>query len=325
MNPPKPNPPKPNPPKPNLPKPNSRDVRLIATYSGRHAIRGGTGLVFVVVLLLGGLFIAHLIMTPLEQIRIQAKREGQAVTDEQILAEIKRNARPLVGWVVGGRQSDEPDDREAEVAKEEWVDYLLEDQPALLTAVVLVLLYCTPFFVILGAFNLFSGDIQSRGLRYLLLRTERSNIFFGRYLGTVVFTIILFGLLFGVIIGYMGLKLDVYSWPALLFWGLRAWLAVTVLTFPYAALAAWISSAVDSPFGSLVISNLLVGSIPLFALLGKSNFEWLTYIVYLIPWGTTNGLLHYDLNRVVATIGASAIYSVVFLAFGYRYFAKRDL
>ena len=45
-----------------------------------------------------------------------------------------------------------------------------------------------PFVISFLAFNQISGDVQNHGLRYLLLRTARCNIFFGRFIGTVLFS-----------------------------------------------------------------------------------------------------------------------------------------
>jgi hypothetical protein len=90
-------------------------------------------------------------------------------------------------------------------------------------------------------------------------------------------------------------------------------------------LCSWISAAFDSPFGSLVICQLVVGAVPLFALIGRHTWEPLAAINYALPWGVQHYLLHPDALLTAGAAAACLGYTAAFLGLGYRHFSKRDL
>lgn len=306
---------------------NARHLRLISVYSSRHAIRGGTGLVFVLLTLIAGLLVAHSIITPVEQYKLQMEKRNVDVSEEEIVERLVDFGRPGVEFVLGGIHLDEDDPSYDEVKKEKerWASFLLEERPALLSAVLLLMIFMMPGISAVGAFNQFSGDVQSRGLRYQLLRTERANIFFGRYLGTAIFTALVVIFLITVITVYLGLKLDLYSWKDLIICSLHGVLALTVVILPYVALCTWISSAIDSPIASLVICMLILWAVPLFSLIGRNTWEPARHVIYLLPWGVQNHLLHPDGLNFLGSAAACLAYTAFFLTIGYWRFSKRDL
>lgn len=305
-----------------------RHMQLISLYSTRYAVRGGTGLVFIMLVLLCGLMTAHLIITPVEQTREASREYGVSEEDysnEDIVNELIEVARPVVEWVLTEEKTSTEEEEEDEEAGREWTSFLLDENPALLSAVLLIMLFASPFLVTMGAFNQFSGDVQTRGIRYQLLRAERTNIFFGRFLGAALFTILVMALLIAIISLYIGLKLQIYEMGALVGWSLRGFLALSLVCLPYVALCAWISSAIDSPFGSLTISSVIVGAVPLFALIGRHTWEPMAYVNYLLPWGVQNHLLHPSSLHLVGSVAACLGYTALFLLLGHRHFSKRDL
>lgn len=311
---------------------NFHHLKLISTYAARYAIRGGTGLVFVILALSCGLLMAHFILSPVEQVKEKNRAEGLEMKDEDIVKNLIDIARPVVVWVIGGASSKDaseegmPDTKDENgTSATEWASYLLDEKPALLSAVLLLMLFASPFLVALGAFNQFSGDVQTKGLRYQLLRTERTNIFFGRFLGTALYTVLVMALLISIIVLYLGLKINIYGWGALIVWSLRGLLALGIVCLPYVALCSWMSSMIDSPFGSLTINTLIVGAVPLFAFLGKNTWEPVAYVNYALPWGVQNYLLHPSTGSFLGAIAACCGYTLVFLFLGHRYFVKRDL
>ena len=152
-------------------------IRLIALYSMRFAMRTGGGIVFIMVLLTVGFSIASLFISPVE---VMLSKAG--VSTAETLAETYRQIstsdtiKSAVSWITG-----------ADPAQS---SYLITEKPALLSAILLFLLMFIPYTTCLGAFNQTAGDIGNRGFRYLLLRTERRNIFFGLFVGAVTFTVI---------------------------------------------------------------------------------------------------------------------------------------
>lgn len=306
---------------------NARHLRLVSTYSTRYAVRGGTGLVFLLIVLTFGLIAAGAIITPVEEWkRAEEKRTGMDIDMGEYVSYLLDQARPLIEWAIGDpKATPSPGDSGQPEEVREWASYLLDRRPALLSAVLLILIFALPFLVVTGAFNQYSGDIATRGIRYQLLRTERANIYFGRFIGTVLYSALTMAVLVMTIVAYMGLRLGIYAWPDLLLWGLWGFLGLTILCMPYVALCGWISGVIDSAFGSLTISAILVGGVPLAALIGRAAWEPAGNLIYLLPWGIHNNILHYELATVVLAVLACFGYTAFFLALGYRHFARRDL
>lgn len=301
-----------------------RHLTLVSLYSARHAVRGGTGLVFAVVTLFFGLITASVLLD-----NIEAGRKALQMSRADLVRDLVKFARPAVEWAIGGGAGDGEPASEKERAERDgarrWAAYLLDEQPALLSAIWLILVLGLPFLVALGSFNQLSGDVQSKGIRYQLLRTDRSNIIFGRFLGTLGFTLAVLLVVVLTIGLYTGLKFGLYEGKAVTLWSLRAALALAVMAIPYVALCSWISAAIDSPFASLTLCHLVIGGVPLLALIGRSSWKPLAAVNYALPWALQNQLLHPDALHVAGAAAACLGYAAVFLALGYFHFSRRDL
>lgn len=290
-------------------------VSLIARYWMRFSMRTGGGLMTVLVALITGLSIGAMFTTPIESLMSTSTEVGH--TPEEAASTVDRISRSqevskVVEWVTD--------------SKESQVVYLLRSQPAIISAMLLAMLMSFPFVFCLGGFNQTSGDIGNRGLRYLLLRTERPNIFMGRFLGTLGFLAISIGLLVAVLVIYVGAKFNIYPAMDLFLWGLQGFVALMLLALPYVAMCAWISALMDSPFGSLSICLLLTGfPIAFLKMLNfatKSKADWLDR---LLPWGWKYDLLAGDLGTRLLAYAAMLGFTGFFLAIGLRGFRRRDL
>jgi len=323
---------------------NARHIGLIALHWSRHAVRGGAGLVYLMIALVFGLTVAHAVIMPVEQLMAMQKRETGRVDPNGVNSVIVSVGRPIAGFVLGIKsigESSGPDAPPAgpgpanpfggvtaqagDVELDAWTSYLLETRPALLSAIFLILVFGMPFAISFLAFNQVTGDIQSHGLRYLLLRTERGNIYFGRFLGTAAFSTAVMAILIATITLYLGLRVRIYPAAALTAWALRGFLALSFLMLPYIAVCSIISASVDSPFLSLVLAKLTIGGVLLFAVLGGLKWEGLRLVKYALPWGWQNHLLHPEPSHWLAAGLACLVYMVVFLALGYIRFETRDL
>jgi hypothetical protein len=295
-------------------------VRLVARFWSRFALRTGGGLVFLLLLTVTGLSVAAAFITPLEEItkskelREASREQGRELDAGALIDEGAKSeqVRDVVGWITSGDKAQ--------------TDYLLQTNPALLSAILLVLFIIVPFLTCFGGFNQTSGDIQNRGLRYLLLRTERSNIFFGRFLGATAFTLIYLGVVMLLIVLYIGLKLKIYGFSALFGWGLQGYVALVFLTLPYLALCSWISAGIDSPMGSLVICLLLAG-IPMALMMALGAVFRVDYdaMVRVLPWGWKYDLLHGEVGRRLLAMFMMLLFTGLFLLIGLRTFHRRDL
>jgi ABC-type transport system involved in multi-copper enzyme maturation permease subunit len=303
-------------------------LRLIAWHYARHNIRGGTGLMYTLVLLTTGLLIAAVPIMILEELKRAQERERKLDNPEfrKLQREFNKRlvekfaedvGRPVARWAT---------DNDNELA-----DYLVMEKPAMISAILMILMVALPIIVCLGSFNQFSGDIQHKGLRYLLLRTERTNIYLGRFVGTVLFTAALLALLFLVLFLYLAFKADFYDRGKMGVWLLQGYGALLLFSLPYIAMCSWISALIDSPFGALAISELITIFIPIFVLLGVMMLkesglgDGFKYVGYLQPWPLKYQLFHPNPLHVLGASAAILGYTVLFGWLGLRTFQTRDL
>jgi ABC-2 type transport system permease protein len=301
-------------------------LKLIGAHSLRHGIRGGAGLVSIALTLLVGLGLAQCAIGPLESINKGLDRAEQAMeeehgktisTEQRAIAQEKLNSQVIgvagkaINWAI------EP--------SESQLDYLVHEKPAMVSALLVLMFLATPFFACLGGFNQTSGDIGTKGLRFLLLRTERPNIFIGRFIGTFLFSAAVNLLLFAILALYMAAKVKVHSPGDMVMWTMQGYLRMMILTLPYIALCAWISSAIDSPFASLFISLMLVYMIPIFIGQAANLNEAIGYGQYVTPWGFKYWLLEPLGGKFFGGVAVMFGFTALFLKLGISGFGKRDL
>jgi hypothetical protein len=301
---------------------NARQIGLICRYSIRHSLRSGSAVVFMLLTVFFGLITANAIIAPFELARSGVAGANPASVEQNLVS----LAQPAVEWVIAPHRSADPQKQQAaEERTRRWADYLLHERPALLSAIFLVLLFGMPLVIPFGAFNQTAGDIGNRSLRYVLLRTERSNIFFGRLLATMALTVAVQALVIVTIALYLWLKVGVYGGAEIATWSVRGFLAIAVAGLPYVAVCAWISAARDSALTSLVLANALIGGVLLAPAIAAFSWEPARYAIYLLPWGVQNSLLAPGAGTVGAALGACMVYVAVFAWLGAVTFGRRDL
>jgi ABC-type transport system involved in multi-copper enzyme maturation permease subunit len=319
---------------------NARHIGLISLYWSRYIVRSGAGLVYLLIALIFGLSVAQIIIMPVEQLMNTQRRQMGQVDPEAVRGRIISTGQPITQFVLGIRSMQEivkqsaPDyggppmrgsPRADRGSLDPWTSFLMKDRPALLSAIFLVLVFGMPFAIPFLAFNQVTGDIQHHGLRYLLLRTERGNIYFGRFLGTTAFSTAVMALIVAIITLYLGLKVRIYPAGALTLWAVHGFLVLSLLMVPYIAMCSIVSVSVDSPFFSLVLANLIISGVLLFAVVGGLKWQVVKLVKYLLPWGWQNYLLHPSPSLLLAAVAACFLYTAVFLILGYARFETRDL
>lgn len=296
---------------------NLRHIRLIAAAAIPSSLRGGTGIVYAMLTITVGLTLSNMILDGVANFGI-----------DKVLTYIEKGLNTFLFMItLEGTVGDATDPAQLERMRglQEWGAYLLQQKPALLSAIFVLQLILVPLFVAAGSFNQLAGDLQHGAVRYQLLRTSRLSLFLGRFLGSAIFTALLMTILSACVVIYMGLKLDLYEWGPLIAWGVRGLLILVVASLPYVAFCSWISASVNSPFTSLVLTNLTIPAHPFVALLAMSAWEPLGKLIFLMPWGIQHWLFHPDPWIVLATAAGCLGYTALFLFIGYRAFRKRDL
>ena len=318
-------------------------IRLISLYWSRYVMRSGSGLVYLLIALIFGLSVAHILIMPVELLIKQQKQKTGQMNPQEVRNKIIYIGQPIAQWVLGLKSMKEivqenavpqrnfpnnPADRDmgiSNIGLDPWISFLLEKRPALLSAIFLVLLFGMPFVISFLAYNQVSGDIQSHGLRYLLLRTERRNIYFGRFLGTVIFSTVVIAIIVATITFYLGMKTRIYPAQPLVGWAVHGFLALSILMVPYIAVCSMISASVDSPFLSLVLAKLIIAGTLILALAGGIAWKPAKYLLYSLPWGLQSHLLHPAPTHWLGAALACMAYAAVFLMAGYYRFEKRDI
>ncbi|MDT8301457.1 MAG: ABC transporter permease subunit [Sedimentisphaerales bacterium] len=325
----------------NLKTINITHIRLISLYWSRFAVRSGSGLVYLMIALVFGLSVAHIIIMPVERLMALQKKQTGQTNPQAINKAILDIGQPIIQFVLGIKtfeqvakeaavtQMSPPIDTSTSAQStpgyDPWTDFLIQKKPALLSVIFLILIFGMPFVISFLAFNQISGDIQNHGLRYLLLRTERCNIFFGRFIGTALFSTAVMAIIIATITFYLGMKTRLYPAPDLTIWALQGFLALSILMVPYIAVCSLISASVNSPFLSLVLAKVIIAGVLLTAILGSFAWKPAKYILYALPWGWQNNLLHPALAHWLVAVFASLAYTAFFLALGYIRFETRDL
>jgi ABC-type transport system involved in multi-copper enzyme maturation permease subunit len=297
-------------------------LRLIASHSVRHGIRGGAGLVAVFLTLVVGLVLSGIVLDPLstidDQVDRTAARMHEQISDadrarihDEITASVIKVGGKAINWAI------EPSDN--------TLDYLTVERPVIISAILVLLMLVTPFLACLAGFNQTAGDISTKGLRFILIRTERPNIFIGRFLGTYVFMALVFLLLFIIVGVYTGLKVHVHPTGEMIAWLFQGYLRLMLLGLPYIALCAFVSCAIDSAFGSLCIALLIAYFVPLLVSVGSGINAGVKYLGYITPWGFKYWLLEPFGLKFLGGIAAMLGFTVLLLWAGLRHFSKRDL
>jgi ABC-2 type transport system permease protein len=297
-------------------------LKLIARHSVRHGIRGGAGLVAVFMTLVVGLIMATIVLGPLETIGEATERAesrmGQRLSDEErarfreeLNEKVIEAGGKAIKWAI------EPSD--------ETLDYLAVQKPVTVSAILVLLMLVTPFLSCLAGFNQTAGDISTKGLRFLLIRTERPNIFIGRFLGTYLFSALTFLITFLILAIYMAIKIKVHSAGDMVPWLLQGYLRLMLFSLPYVALCALISCAIDSSFGSLAISLLIAYFVPMLVAIASGINAGARYLGYITPWGFKYWLLEPLGPKFFGGIAAMIGFTVLLLWAGLAHFSKRDL
>jgi ABC-type transport system involved in multi-copper enzyme maturation permease subunit len=325
----------------NLKTINIAHIRLISLYWSRFAVRSGSGLVYLMIALVFGLSVAHIIIMPVERLMALQKKQTGQTNPQAINKAIIDIGQPIIQFVLGIKtfeqvakeaavtQMSPPNDISTSAQStpgfDPWTDFLIEKKPALLSVIFLILIFGMPFVISFLAFNQISGDVQNHGLRYLLLRTERCNIFFGRFIGTALFSTVVMAIIIATITFYLGMKTRLYPVPDLAIWAVQGFLALAILMIPYIAVCSLISASVNSPFLSLVLAKVVIAGVLLTAILGSFAWKPAKYILYALPWGWQNNLIHPAPAHWLGAVLASLAYTAFFLTLGYIRFETRDL
>jgi ABC-2 type transport system permease protein len=209
----------------------------------------------------------------------------------------------------------------------------LSELPLLVPLVFRVTLFFLPLYVTLLGFDQLSAEVGSKSVRYLVFRSRRASILFGKFLAHAL---VLLGLLLVVevglfLVGGMGRPLpDPAAYGSAL---LRFWIAAAALALAYLALTTLASAVTTTPAGSLFCNiGLLLGLWVLDVVGSRAAFvhrlggaaSWMESLRWLSPSAYASGLLG-PASATLGSITAYAVFGALFLAAAWATFRVRDV
>jgi ABC-type transport system involved in multi-copper enzyme maturation permease subunit len=321
---------------------------LIAWQGIKQVLRSPAGVVLCLTFMIVGLFTAQLLLFPIEFVGKQGERMGIEMDRETTMEQIESAIVPLLGRIlkrvtnepveerggagqflpleeqeppVPGEEENQPGGADAE----QWAYYLVRNKPAFLSVLFLIFCLILPSIVIFSGFNQIAADTKNKGLRYILMRTNRQSIYFGKYLSSIAVTVMLLVILFISIIFYVRVKLNIYPLYTTLSWGLRALLSFTAIALPYIAISLAFSGMINSGAGALGASLGVLILLPLLARLVGAAWEPLNLIHLALPYKVSFFLFHPKAGYVALSLLGLFGYTGAYLFLGFLYFRRRDL
>ena len=217
----------------------------------------------------------------------------------------------------------------------------LKQVPLVVIVVFKITLFFLPAYIVLIAFDVISGEVGPRSIRYLTIRARRSSILFGKYVGQAI---VLLALVLAVDLGiflYAKVTNPDFGWGLLAVTLIKFWLVAIVYSLAYLALTVLCSALFKQWVLSLVFNFFLLFTFWLVNLISFAGIkrEMLTtglpgpeqitspiaYIRYLTPSYYSNGLLNPALKTFAISGGAYAAFTVLFLLAAYAVFRARDV
>jgi hypothetical protein len=290
-------------------------VLLIANASIRQALRGASGVLFILSVWAAGLLAAQILFWPVTLLQAQA-RPGTVLSAREVLEQLNTFLLPLLSRLLAAAPGH---------ASETWAEYLLVGRPGFLSLLFLVYSFLTPVIVAFVGSSQIASDTRNKGLRFLLLRTTRRDIFFGKLLGSAAVAAMALLALILAAIAHLQLRIAVYSLGPVIVWGLWGAAAFAILAFPYVSLSLAFSGIIDSGAGAFFSCMGAMVGIPVLGLALARLWQPLGAIAYVMPYRVA--LLLFSKSPGIVALSALALagYAAAYAALGYFLFRRRDL
>jgi len=308
----------------------ARHFRLLSWSMFTGTLRSGPGILCLILTLLVGLGTAAVVLEPMDMMLAANERDHLPADQAGVMRTLVQFSTPMVSWLVAGHLNETAGQKLTPAQQsdaDQWAHYLLQDRPAPLSAVYMILCFSLPFLIALGAFDQVSSDINARRLRFLLPRAQRATIFLGRACGMMLFMALLLAVVMAIIATYLASSLPLYPLGSVIGWSVRCYLMLVAAAIPAVALCSLISASVSSAFASLALCNTVFCVVPLAPLVIRlaSGTTWSSLITWLLPLPFQLQLFHFSPWHVAAAILGCLAYAAGYLLLGLWIFGRRDL
>lgn len=187
----------------------------------------------------------------------------------------------------------------------------------------LVALVINPLVSILATFDQTGGDISTRHIRYLLLRTDRRSLYWGKVLGATIYYAVGIGILVAIVGGF-GIATGAMPASELLYL-VRMWITLSLAAVPFIALNAFSNALIGSAGGAFGITFGYYAVVWLISSVGSWVNDSVGMLEYLSPSAMKYSLAADDF----AVVGKAALHmgviAVIALFLGHVLFQRRDV
>ncbi|MBX2835565.1 MAG: ABC transporter permease [Gammaproteobacteria bacterium] len=188
----------------------------------------------------------------------------------------------------------------------------------------LIALYLLPFFAVIISADQMASDKVRGTLRYLLLRTSRTELYFGRFLGQSVLMLLLVTVTLASVLALIGyynperVSLAVKDLPLILF---HIWLVL----LPFVAMMALLSLLASSARQAIVywiivwiVATLVIGYV-------QRKYGPFPLLDWLLPGSQISSLIKHFSTQAMVLAAIPILHTLVLLAFGWWSVNRRDL
>ncbi len=310
-------------------------VVLVMMQSIRQTLRGVQGVLFPLVALVICFTTVGILIAVAQGVQNYAETEGgmNRSQSDRLMRDvvIKQAAYGFFVWLFDDQSQAAPNGPPAKTiaytppARDAWADYVTSEKPALLSLIFAVMMTLFPILSSFLAFNQISEDARRKGFRYLLLRTTRSSIFFGKFLAALAIIIPIIVLTVAAVAFFVLISYPFYPVAAVVSWSLWAIVMIFLVSAPSVAFCLLLSALINSGFGSLAAGALTLGFFPLIARLLKDSAGFLVFLQYLLPQKVAYFLMNPRWWVVLLAAVGCVAYVAVYSAGGYFYFKRKSL
>ena len=293
---------------------NWRQVGFMTLADLRRTLRGGSGLFFLMVIILVGWILLAIVTNPLDRLILEEGESGSLshATPALITQQIAVFFGPVIAWWI-----DAPSEYSDSVL------HLISARPAVMSLFLIMFAGFVPFTSCLVGCDQMASDLSNRHARVILLRTGRVEWMLSRFLGVVLFSAIVGLVLVLFVAGFIAMRLPGFDPLVLLVWGLQGWMALVAISLPYLALTTWLSLLVRTPGMVFMLSLLLTTGFIVATKLVGGQFD-LPWLEKLSPWGWKYGLFHPDTGDVLTSLSVILLFAAAFLAAARYRLVRRD-
>jgi ABC-type transport system involved in multi-copper enzyme maturation permease subunit len=264
----------------------------------RKNFRSAKGIILALLSLLGGSSVA-LLMVKYQEIK---RQELGDITPEQIHMYREKLLSKAYGDDVMAKS--------------------LADSPEVLLFLLLLTVWLTPILVALMGFDSVSPDIQHRTVRYWSLRSRRWSYFVGKWAGLwATVSIVTFAM--DLVIWVVCIARGEATVAQTFAWGLRFWLVSLPMSAVWCGIATLMSSLFRSPILALLLT--FAAFFVIWVVYFASVLAGAEYVAYIYPNHYDRLLLHPQVHKLGAGLGACLGMAALYVSAGSFLFSKRDV